>query len=253
MIDIYSASSNLGDNLSLTPLMRATPCRVHLIDDPAVRAIAPVFDWLGEVVFDNDKRLASPEVGAGPHSAKLMAAHDVRGEAIPSMVFTSDENAWGREFVRRLSFEKPVCVIKASTQQANYRTPPSDLMQQIVDLNPGVQFVMFGLSSSHVKHNFQQVKLKGVYTAWDYSIRHQAAIYHQIGRYIGPDTGDLHLMLAVGGATDVLVPPSRWDYDHNHFHYRPEDYVGEVPRTRYHDWTQPFRPSITSLNLPSNP
>ncbi|TWW08802.1 hypothetical protein E3A20_20730, partial [Planctomyces bekefii] len=73
MLDLYSASSNLGDNLSLTPLMHQTPCRVHLYDDASVRAIAPIFDGLAEVVFDNKVPIASPEANIrGPHSQKTL-------------------------------------------------------------------------------------------------------------------------------------------------------------------------------------
>ncbi len=252
MIDLYSASSNLGDNLSLTPIMRVTTCRVHLIDDPGVRQIAPLFDRLGEVVFDNDKRWATPQTQeGGPHSARFMAAYGLTGNAIPGIKLTDDEVKWGHDFVSSLNAPY-VCVIKSSTQQANYRTPPDGLIQRIVDANPDTQFIMSALSSKHVKHNFQYVPLKGVYTMWDYSVRQLAAIYHAVGRYVGPDTGDGHLMLAVKGRADILVPPSRWDYDHSTFHYRTEDFVGERRRAFYHDWTQPFGTSICNLNLPSS-
>ncbi len=252
MIDLYSASSNLGDNLSLTAIMRAAPCRVHLIDDEGVRSVAPLFDGLGDVVFDNDKRWATPESQeSGPHSAKILRAHRVAGSAIPSINLMPEEIEWARHFVRDAQLTN-CCIIKASTQQPNYRTPPAGLMDQIIEANPDIQFITSGLTKGHVKHNFQYVPTKRTLTMWDYPVRKLAAIYHVVGRYVGPDTGDMHLMLAVGGKVDVLVPDSRWDYDHNHFHYRDSDFVDEVPRARYHRWSQPFGPSITNINLPSN-
>ncbi len=85
MIDIYSASSNLGDNLSMIPLMRAGKCRLHLIDDLGVHSIAPLFDGF-DIAFDNVKRLASPESQEpGPHSAKLLAAHGAAGRYVGAL------------------------------------------------------------------------------------------------------------------------------------------------------------------------
>lgn len=253
MIDLYSASSNLGDNLSLTPVMRAAKCRVHLIDDDAVRQVAPVFDRLCDVVYDNDQRLASHERPIrGPHSAKILAANGLTGmSAIPSIVLSPDEVRWASIFLSDFDLSK-TCIVKASTSQVNYRTPPAGLLDRIIAANPGVTFLTFGLSTKHVKHNFHQVKTERTYTMWDMPIRQMAAICSLVGRYIGGDTGDAHLMLAVGGKVDVLVPPSEWHYDHDHFHYRAEDFVGEVPRARYHIWTQALSLSICGLHLPSN-
>lgn len=251
MIDLYSASSNLGDNLSLTPIMRAIPCRVHLIDDPAVRSIAPLFEGLGEVLYDNDKRWATPESQeAGPHSAKIMRAHRVVGLAIPQINLTPEEIGWARAFMADFDLAK-TCVIKASTSQPNYRTPPTGLIDQIIEANPDITFLTSGLSTKHIKHNLHHVPVKA-YTLWDYPIRRLAAIYSLVGRYVGPDCGDYHLMLSVGGKTDVLVPDSRWDYQHRDFHYRPDDFAGQPARARYHRWSQPFGAPITDINLPSS-
>lgn len=246
MIDLYSASSNLGDNLSFTPLMRAAPCRLHLYNDDAVRSIGSLFDGMAEVIYDNAAPIASPEAAiAGPHSLKLLYqfGHPF-ANAIPSIKLTADEIEWARAFTADMV--NP-CIIKASTQKPNYRTPPVEIMQSIIDSNPGTTFLMSGLSSNHPKNNFVNVPLKGAYMLWDYPVRKLAAIYHAVGHYIGPDTGDYHLMLAVGGKTDVLVPRSNSEYPHIHFHYSPICWVGEKVRARYHHWDLPLTNLITNL------
>lgn len=255
MIDIYSASSNLGDNLSLTPLCYLTKCRVHMYDDASCRAIAPIFDGLAEVIFDNGSPsthgpAAGPEAAiSGPHSAKTLAQFGFAGKnAIPRIKLTADEISWARHFLSDCQLHN-ACVVKASTQQINYRTPPAGLIESIVDQNPNISFVTSALSSSHPKNNFVHIPIRGALTMWDYKIRKLAALYSVIGRYIGPDTGDMHLMLAVGGKVDVLVPKSAWHYDHNHFHYRDIDFVDELPRARYHHWDHPLGESITNIKL----
>ncbi len=252
MIDLYSASSNLGDNLSLTPLMRAAQCRVHLFDDAAVRAVAPIFDGLGEVVFDNGSPTthapkASPESPVrGPHSKKTLAQFGYPdADPIPRIVLTDDEIARARELVSGLS--NP-CIIKANTSQRNYRTPPAELMQWIQMQNPDVTFLTTALSPNHAKHNFDFTPLGGVFPLWDLPIRQMAAIYQAVGRYIGGDTGDYHLMLAVGGKCDVLVPDSNAEYPYVDFHYDDSCWTDDK-RIRYHPWSQPFNQTLIGLNL----
>ena len=246
MIELYSASSNLGDNLSLTPLMRQTPCRVHLYDDAAVRSIAPIFDSLCEVVFDNTGPIASPEAFVrGPHSKKTLTYFGYpNASAIPKIILTEKEISWAKRYVEDLQIENG-CIIKSSTQQINYRTPPQELIQDIVYSNPSIQFLTSGLSKKHPKNNFSNTPIDHVMTMWDYPIRSLAAIYSIIGRYIGPDTGDYHLMLAVGGKADVLVPKSVWSYRHEDFHYNEECWLDEPIRLKYHDWSLPITNTIS--------
>jgi hypothetical protein len=237
MIELYSASSNLGDNLSLTPLMHQTQCRVHLFDDASVKSVAPIFDGLAEVVFDNKGPIASPESNVrGPHSKKTLVYFGYpNASAIPKINLTEKEISWARKYLEDMQITNG-CIVKASTQQINYRTPPDGLMQMIVDSNPSFQFLTSGLSTKHPKNNFSNIPLKNVMTMWDYPIRSLAAIYSIIGRYVGPDTGDYHLMLAVGGKATVLVPESAWHYSHENFHYNEECWIDEEPRVSYHHW-----------------
>lgn len=254
LIDLYSSSSNLGDNLGLTPLCAATACRVHLYDDAGCRGIAPIFAGLAEVVFDN----GFPD-GPGPVSndpTHILAPTTMRhlvhyglGEvplpAIPFMPLTVDETRRAAEFVSR--YPNP-CIIKCSPQVTDQRTPPLDLMARIVAANPLVTFLQFGLSKDHAKFNFADVTAPGIHLFYDLPIREQAAIYAAVGRYIGPDTGDYHLMLAVGGRADVLVPPDSPTYPYRFFHYNSGCWAGWNPRVRYHPWAAPLRDLITRLS-----
>lgn len=256
MIDIYSSSSNLGDNLSITPLACRVPCRIHMFDDGGCREVSKIFDGISEVVFDNGSPSthapqATPHAPiSGPHSAKLLAKFNIYNSyAIPFIRLSDEEIEWAHKFVSDMCFGKKLCIIKASTQKANYRTPPDGLIQSIVDKNPDIQFITSGLSDKHPKNNFQHVQLKNVLTMWDYPIRKLAAIYSIVGNYVGPDTGDYHLMLSVGGKADVLVPDSRWDYNHNDFHYRIEDFANEKVRVKYHLWNKGFEQSINGIKL----
>lgn len=249
MIDLYSSSSNLGDNLGLTPLCAATPCRVHMYDDAGCREVAPIFNGLAEVVFDN----GSPEKGPpksndpmeinAPNSLRHLLRFGQSGKnAIPVMKLTEKEIAWTHILDHLLS--NP-CILKASPGKHSERTPPMEVIQKIVDENPDVTFLTFGLSKNHPKYNFVDAVPKGdnVKAFYDLSIRQLAAIYHVVGRYIGADTGDYHLMLAVGGKCEVLVPRESPTYPYSYFHYNDVCWRGEIPRARYAQWWD-YEPDI---------
>jgi len=255
MIDLYSSSSNLGDNLGLTPLCLATRCRVHMYDDVGCRGVAPIFDGVAEVVFDNGKpggespKSNDPTHIYAPTTIRHLIHHRMwtsgwRTSAIPRVVLKPEELAKARGFVA--DFRSP-CIIKCSPQVTDQRTPPRDLLARLVKANPDTTFLQFGLSKAHAKYNFADVTVPGVQTFYDLPIREQAAIYAVVGQYVGPDTGDYHLMLAAGGSCDVLVPPESPTYAYAFFHYNDDCWTDGPSRVRYHDWTEPLRNFITRV------
>ncbi len=251
MIELFSSSSNLGDNLGYTALAAVTPCRVHMYDDPGCRSVAAVFDGVCPVVHDNGSPTTHPPITNDPAHVQLpftqrhLEAAGIFGQsAIPKMVLRQDEIDKARAFV--VSYHNP-CIIRCSPKVNDNRTVPLDLMKAIVDRNPDVSFLNFGLSKNHAKNNLVNLTVPGIHTFWDLSVREQAAIYHVVGRYIGPDTGDYHMMLAVGGVCDVLVPNDGPGYSYQYFHYNSTCWNGETPRARYFNWNQPLGQLITKL------
>lgn len=237
-IDLYSSSSNLGDNLALTPLCSILSCVVHLYDEPSPHSVGPIFDGIAEVVYDNGSPTAgSPKTSddptlPGPPSARLLAKHGYAGlvSAIPKIRLTAEEIAEAKEWASR--FHNP-SILKAAPQELNVRTPPREALEQIVRDHPEIDYLTFGLSKAHPKCFTAHVPIPGVIEFFDFPIRQMAAIFHAVGRYVGPDTGDYHLMLAVGGQCNVFVPPSSWHYNHATAHYREIDWCGEAPRVTY--------------------
>jgi len=251
MIELYSSSSNLGDNLGYTALAVLTPCRVHMFDDSCNRCISPVFEGICDVVHDN----GSPTLGAPrsndpthiqlPFTQRHLYALGIFDRpAIPKMALKPEEIVKAKEFVA--AYPNP-CVIKCSPRACDVRTPPQEIMAAIVAANPDVSFLNFGLSKNHAKHNFFNLTVPGITTFLDLPVREQAAIYHVVGRYVGPDTGDYHMMLAVGGKTDVLCPTSSPSYSYRFFHYNELCWLGETPRARYFNWNLPLGEFVTGL------
>lgn len=263
MIDVYSSSSNLGDNLGITALCALTPVRVHMFDDPGNREIAKVFDGVAEVVHDNGSpttgspKSSDPTHLGAPLSVRHLLAHGFEEglrnrtvSAIPTIKLTSDEIRRAVEFLR--PFKNP-CIIKASPQEVNSRTVPSQMLRDIVGANPGVDFLSFSLSSKHLKTNTFNEVITNTHQFYDLDIRLEAAIYAVVGRYVGCDSGDYHLMLATGGKADVLVPPELPHYPYHYFHYVPRYWGVQPVRVMYHTWTVPHHGFITGLTNPHKP
>ena len=251
MIELYSSSSNLGDNLGLTALAVLTPCRVHMYDDVGCRSVSPIFQGVCEVVHDNGSPTthgpqsnATTHIGLPTTLRHLIQAGAQGHPALPVMRLTDEEIAKAREFLK--PYPNP-CVIKCSPQVTDARTPPLDIMTQIVRQNPGVSFLSFGLSKNHAKHNFAYVTTPGIHDFFDLPIREEAAIYHLVGRYIGVDSGTYHLALAVGCNCVVLCQEDHPTYRWSLFHYGPECWVGLTPKVWYHHWNKQF--DLTPIGL----
>ncbi len=260
MIELYSGSSNLGDNLSLTPMMNAVPCRIHLVNDALVYNIAPIFYGLGEIVFDNATKdeqgrpveaKATPESNIiGPISAKILHAfRHPFASAIPKIKLLPEEIVWAKEFLGTWNYKNP-CAFKAYVQDPkSVRNPQLEIMQAIVDKNPDTTFINFGFSKGSKKYNGVNREIKNIVEINDLTVRQHAACYHVIGRYIGPDTGDYHLMLAAGGKCDVLVPQTCFEYDYYRFHYTEESWKNEGPRVQYFNFTYPLNHQYSIIGL----
>lgn len=240
MLTLTSDSANLGDNLMLTPLLNATPCRLRLLDEEWMQFTAPVFNGLCEVEWIKERIDFHPPPAADiarPWSKRWLVAQGFNDvPAIPRIHLTEAEIEDGRRAAdhMRASFGKPLCVIKGHPGRTTDRVVPVEIINRIVAGNPEIQFVTFNLSDTHPKRELRSPAIKGAYEFNDFPLRALASVYHAIGRYVGADTGDYHLMLAVGGRADVLCPAHSYIYNHDLTHYGTDCWLGELPRVSYH-------------------
>lgn len=86
-------------------------------------------------------------------------------------------------------------------------------MDIIGKLKDKYTFLQFGIS------NILPTKFDNVTQLLDVPIRKLSCYYYGVGTYLGVDTGDRHLMTAVGGKTIVLHPNDNIDYSHKEWHY----------------------------------
>ena len=248
MITVTTNHGSLGDNLWITPLFKnGRKGKVIATDIPTIRSLMPLFDGLAEIEFV----AAAPDVSKSPdqtHEAQRILNYygisDVN--CIPQIKLTPEEVEWARDFLS--PYENPIVVIadnSGSSDPNNYRAryvvrPPVENIQYLCDsLRHKHSLLQFGLKPDFYRLGYSNfTKLDGTIEIRGLPIRKLAACYHVCGKYIGGDTGDYHLMLAVGGKAVVSVPPANEYYNTKSLLYHDSLWKGELTRVRYfaHDY-----------------
>lgn len=195
---IGSQVTGLGDVLLLTPLCRQTPCLVEL--PKKAERFAFLFDGLAAVQI-TDNAVHSPDLG-DDHFArcKLRAAGLNVDDYLPRIDTQIDKETEGIIWCNSVS-----------TVHRHLRELPKNIELEVLSK----------LSNLKITKADPNIQLK-----------EKIEIFKKSGKYVGCDTGDYHLMLALGGKCLVLVPDDCPDYRHARWHYN-SPMVRYIP---FKDW-----------------
>jgi len=131
----------------------------------------------------------------------------------PYVDITREEREKGRELIA--GYENPI-VFKPNTaghKVSAYRELNTEDWKPILKkLSEKHTILNFGMSK-HMTEFENTISIK------DVSVSDLICYYSAINKYVGVDTGDMHLMLACGGSVNVLFPahcgeyqPAKWNY-----------------------------------------
>ncbi len=234
MIKVTNCAGCLGDSLCLTPLFKKEKGVVTMLLNPKTeKVLSKIYDGIADVEFVDNPVPACPETNEDVcYSQRILNHFNIRDvNAIPFVKVRPEELEWAKEFLK--NYPNPIAfnpTVGSPTGHplADYRVIPNQLAQRIVKSldSLGLTVLHFGLSS-----NYQ--KFENTIPILDLTIRQLIACYFVIGRYVGADTGDYHLMLATGGLATVWVPPSIWHYNHKKHLYFSYAWKDEPPRVTY--------------------
>lgn len=245
---------NLGDTLWTTPLARYIPDLVvqMLAHDARSRATAPILDGLCPVEWV-DVTVETPKASIRAHvTQQILAAYGHGGKpSVPRVLLTMEEIQWAITHLRGLGVNPARAVAMTNhnsgsgdptNHRAHYVRPPSEVIKTLARFWGGGTWrvVQFGPAPTfHDRDPFDPIP--GAIHVRGLTVRQLAACYHVIGRFIGGDSGDYHLMAAVGGRAAVLVPPhsDAMGYRHWDLLYDAPCWGDERPRVRYalhQDW-----------------
>ena len=231
-IELTNSDANLGDTLALTAILKKYYGHVKVVDLPQTRSLYKIFDGIADVEYTKDHQ---PDCNITneflPKSQKILNYYGVDDvNCIPKIKLTNDEIEWGKEELKSKGIESAIAINFVPKEEGNYRSIPEDIVLNFIDSNyPNKQKLQFGLTKYIKQPNVHCISML------DYEIRQLAALYYNIGHYVGCDTGDYHLMLSVGGECDVIVPESNWPTYHWPLHlYFEKLWKKEKPRVKYY-------------------
>lgn len=234
---------NLGDNLWITPVLRNLDNPV-LVIPPHCTHIASLFKGISSVEYsDNIERynLSNKE-----HSTKqLLDRFNINYKnknIIPKIKLYSGEVKWAKNFLK--DYDNPIVFVNDNIGchtpdnfAAKYRRPNPERIQELCDVFSKKNTILqFGLKENHFNNGLEVfTPLKNAIHIRGLSIRETAACYFVIGKYIGGDTGDYHLMLSTGGQCIVFVPPENpaMGYIYSSLLYTKDFWGKDKPRVKY--------------------
>jgi ADP-heptose:LPS heptosyltransferase len=202
----------IGDTLTITPLVEALEGNVILKLPVALAHLAPLFTDLCPVFFTEDYPVFRHESNNQTwHMAesKLRLFGQWSRPIEPVIRITDEEKEWAADHLEGI--KNPIAFVPTCKPEwAHIRQQIPEFWKDYIDLlKTKFSVLQFGLDDyATLSH-----RMTG------YSIRQIAALYSQIRQYIGVDTGDVHMMLGVGGKALVFNPPAmighvpaEWEY-----------------------------------------
>ncbi len=247
--------ANLGDTLWLTPLARYEKDLTVWMrgDDAKACSVAPILDGLCKVRLEPNP----PETRQAPIRAhvtqRILAAYGFSGPSIPRVLLKPEEIAWAVDYVKGVTgghARKVVALVNHCSGSAD----PTNYRAAYVRGDPEVYHALAGFWRGAGYKVLQFGPAPGFYTpdvfrsidgcipVRGFSVRQLAAVYHVVGKLISCDTGDVHLMLGVGGKVAMLSPEDSTAYGYRHYdlHYDAACWGDERARVGYalhSNWT----------------
>lgn len=243
---------SLGDCLYLTAaISQFENVTVQMHDSPQCRRVSLIYKNLADVEFVDNPDIAIYKKATGNNVHAAQRALDYLNitsiNCIPRIILDEEEIKWAKEFLKNIN--NPVVVVNdnggSSTEGnycAQYRRPPTEVIQSVVNklIKNEYSPIQFGIKDLKDRDN-AFTSLNNVIEIRGLDVRQMAACYYLIGKYIGGDTGDYHLMLSVGGKCITFIPPENASlgYIYSDLLYTEDLWKNEKIRVKYINYVEP--------------
>lgn len=191
----------IGDTLMLTPVARAFGNRAVMTLPPSMARLSFLFRNICEVKV-RDEHPVFPWPGMVLQSVghlKRMGLSNV--DPIPRIELSPEVMERARQVLAAFPNALAFCP-SCSRHWARVRQRPPEWWREVItSLAQRYIVIQFGLTDYPTIEGAQRLPFR--------PLEELAAIYKLIGRYVGVNTGDYHLMVAVGGKA-VVVNPDPW-------------------------------------------
>lgn len=206
-------SSALGDVLLLTSLCKHVESPIVELTPSANKRFGSLFNGIAKVIETNNPKITK-DIGSGTFVERKLRSIGLENyDPLPKIKISKEEEDWARKIISQ--YKNPIIfVANTSKRHKHIRECNPEIWNTIIEeISKTRTIIQFGLSQNFT--NFENTVV-----CKDLDIRKTAALYSIVKEYFGVDTGDMHLMLSVGGTVNVLVPRSNNEYNHECWHYK---------------------------------
>lgn len=214
-IGINKSSCGLGDILTLTAICRENSnCIVEL--PPQAKRFKCLFDNICEKVIITNNPIVTKHVGSGTFiEGKLRACNLPTNNPLPYIKLNNDEKKEAKKLIKK--YKNPLIFVpNCSKKWKRIREMNRKKWEPILnELNKKYTILQFG-----VKNNFTPFD-QAIHFV-DTPLKTQMQYFYGIGKYLGVDTGDRHLAIALNCKTVILHPSHTTDYKHNRWRFIDE-------------------------------
>jgi hypothetical protein len=220
---IWSNWKGLGDILLLT-----IPCKyrddITILLPKKLSKYSFLFDNIADVHLVKEVPEENCFYGEGSNAERLLSYCDLKGfNALPKIDLSSKSINEAKKLFPNGTQNHIILKPNCSINFIDSREQPKSYWEYYSNLNKESKYILTGLSKNITIPSFINKEML------DLDLPILAAIYSLIGKYVGVDTGDMHLMLAVGGECEVHIPPDGYDYSYKEWHY-------DDPKVKYVTW-----------------
>lgn len=214
-------SSGMGDVLLLTAVCKHIPnSTVELF--PQAEKFKIFFDHLCNNVNITENAFVTPDIPPGHFSQQKLRFYGFDNVCYLPFIYPQKKYIEkGKKITEK--YENPIAFIANCAKHNSIRDPHKNYFQPILDkLSEKHTILQFGLSNNFTEY-------KKTIPIVDCSIEELICYYISIKKFIGVDTGDAHLMIAVGGSCDIFIPTNQYirnsiwwnynNYSHIKYHY----------------------------------
>jgi hypothetical protein len=210
-------SSGLGDLLLLTAVLKYKP-ELKVILHPSCKKFDFIFKGIcSDIEYTENLQNINFDIGDGLFAERKMRYFGLHNlDCLPYIKDHKKNENKVKELLK--NYDNPI-IFKpnCAPRWKHLRQFEHEYWLPILDkIGKDYEILLFGVSDNFTDYN--NVTTKFI----DLDLELTSEIYRSVGKYIGVDTGDYHLMLSVNGKCEVHVPPSCDSYIHSQWHYKSE-------------------------------
>lgn len=218
-------SSGLGDILLFTSVCKYEPMKYTVQLPPSKRHYGILFKGLANVEIV-EQPIYLQDIGTGHYATqKLRSIYGDNADLLdnrPLVLYSDPESEkWVNNFIQEIQnpiIFVPNCSLKWHSVRSIPENKANDIISELISY--GYKPIICSIDNNPFPHTDKAINILNL------DLNKYICLMRKVGRYIGCNTGDMHLAISVGAMTQVFQPnnqsgfnKSDWNYSHPTIEY----------------------------------